>query len=154
MPNVIEGERTAAGAPLRHRGVAVQRVDHPQLLDGAVQTLRAHGVADEAIDVAWVPGALEIPRWPSGWPVGPLRRGALPGGGDPRRNHARPAHQSPGQPEPGRMALDAGMPVLFGVLTCNTLEQAIHRSGGNVGNKGVECAEAALEMASLLKKLP
>jgi len=42
---------------------------------------------------------------------------------------------------------------LFGVLTCDTLEQAIHRSGGNVGNKGVECAEAALEMASLLKKL-
>jgi 6,7-dimethyl-8-ribityllumazine synthase len=52
------------------------------------------------------------------------------------------------------MALEAGIPVLFGVLTCNSLEQAIHRSGGNVGNKGVECAEAALEMACLLKKLP
>jgi 6,7-dimethyl-8-ribityllumazine synthase len=44
--------------------------------------------------------------------------------------------------------------VLFVVLTCNTLEQAIHRSGGNVGNKGAECAEAALEMVSLLRKLP
>ena len=47
-----------------------------------------------------------------------------------------------------------GVPVLFGVLTCNSLEQAIHRAGGNVGNKGVDCAEAALEMASLLGKLP
>jgi 6,7-dimethyl-8-ribityllumazine synthase len=53
----------------------------------------------------------------------------------------------------GRIALDTGTPVLFGVLTCNTLEQAIHRSGGNVGNKGVECAQAALEMASLLEKI-
>jgi 6,7-dimethyl-8-ribityllumazine synthase len=50
--------------------------------------------------------------------------------------------------------VETGVPVLFGVLTCNSLEQAIHRSGGNVGNKGVECAQAAMEMASLLKKLP
>ncbi|MCH7726109.1 MAG: 6,7-dimethyl-8-ribityllumazine synthase, partial [Planctomycetes bacterium] len=50
--------------------------------------------------------------------------------------------------------LETNVPVLFGVLTCNTLEQAIHRSGGNMGNKGVECAEAALQMANLLSKLP
>jgi 6,7-dimethyl-8-ribityllumazine synthase len=54
----------------------------------------------------------------------------------------------------GQLALVTGLPVLFGVLTCNTLEQAIHRSGGNVGNKGIECAEAALEMVRLLGKLP
>jgi 6,7-dimethyl-8-ribityllumazine synthase len=54
----------------------------------------------------------------------------------------------------GRIALETGIPVLMGVLTCNSLEQAIHRSGGNVGNKGVECAEAALEMANLLRQLP
>ena len=53
----------------------------------------------------------------------------------------------------GRIALEEDLPVLFGVLTCNTLEQAIHRSGGNAGNKGVECAEAALEMVRLLEKL-
>ena len=47
-----------------------------------------------------------------------------------------------------------GIPVSFGVLTCNSLEQAIHRAGGNVGNKGVECAQAALEMVRLLAKLP
>ncbi len=54
----------------------------------------------------------------------------------------------------GQTSLETGVPVLFGVLTCNSLEQAIHRAGGNVGNKGIECAEAALEMANLLKKLP
>ena len=54
----------------------------------------------------------------------------------------------------GRISLETEIPVAFGVLTCNSLEQAIHRSGGSVGNKGVECAEAALEMVSLLGKLP
>ena len=54
----------------------------------------------------------------------------------------------------GQIALESEIPVLFGVLTCNTVEQAIHRAGGNVGNKGQECAEAALEMVRLLNKLP
>ena len=53
----------------------------------------------------------------------------------------------------GQLALETGLPIPFGVLTCNTLEQAIHRAGGNVGNKGQECAEAALEMVRLLAKL-
>jgi len=54
----------------------------------------------------------------------------------------------------GEIALESDIPVLFGVLTCNTVEQAIHRAGGNAGNKGQECAEAALEMVRLLGKLP
>ena len=53
----------------------------------------------------------------------------------------------------GRIALEFNLPVLFGVLTCNNLEQALHRAGGNVGNKGSDCADAALEMVSLLSKL-
>ena len=53
-----------------------------------------------------------------------------------------------------QLALDTGVPVLFGILTCETMEQAIHRAGGNVGNKGAECAEAALHMIGLLKNLP
>ena len=53
----------------------------------------------------------------------------------------------------GQVSVETGIPVAFGVLTCNTLEQAIHRSGGNVGNKGIEAAQAALEMANLLVKL-
>jgi 6,7-dimethyl-8-ribityllumazine synthase len=51
-------------------------------------------------------------------------------------------------------SIHSGIPILFGILTCDTLEQAIHRSGGNVGNKGSECAKAALEMMSLLRQLP
>ena len=54
----------------------------------------------------------------------------------------------------GQLAVATGVPVLFGLLTCNTLEQALHRAGGDVGNKGVECAQAALEMASLMSRLP
>jgi 6,7-dimethyl-8-ribityllumazine synthase len=53
-----------------------------------------------------------------------------------------------------QIAITTGVPVLFGVLTCGTMEQAIHRAGGNVGNKGSECAEAALHMVRLLKNLP
>ena len=54
----------------------------------------------------------------------------------------------------GRLAIEAQVPILFGVLTCNTLEQAIQRSGGRVGNKGSECALAALQMVDLLRQLP
>jgi 6,7-dimethyl-8-ribityllumazine synthase len=53
-----------------------------------------------------------------------------------------------------RLSIDANIPVLFGVLTCETMEQAIHRAGGNVGNKGAEAAEAALQMVGLLKNIP
>jgi 6,7-dimethyl-8-ribityllumazine synthase len=53
----------------------------------------------------------------------------------------------------GELAMESGVPVAFGVLTCNSMEQAIHRAGGNVGNKGVECAEAALEMVHLLSQI-
>ena len=54
----------------------------------------------------------------------------------------------------GQLAMETDLPILFGILTCQTLEQAIHRAGGKAGNKGEECAKAALEMASLVSKLP
>jgi 6,7-dimethyl-8-ribityllumazine synthase len=53
-----------------------------------------------------------------------------------------------------RLSIDANIPVLFGILTCETMEQAIHRAGGNVGNKGAEAAEAAVQMVGLLKNIP
>ena len=155
MPNLYEGE--LAGRGLRF-AVAVSRYNDTitrKLLDGAVETLRTHGVADDAIDVAWVPGAWEIPlvaeRFArSGRYAAVLCLGAVIRGETTHDQHInRQVSLSLGQ-----TAVESGVPVLFGVLTCNSLEQAIHRSGGNVGNKGVECAEAALEMASLLKKLP
>jgi 6,7-dimethyl-8-ribityllumazine synthase len=126
-----------------------------KLLRGAVETLLAGGVADADIDVAWVPGAWEIPLTAqrlagSRQYAAVLCLGAVIRGETTHDQHInRQVSTSLGQ-----IALQSGVPVLFGVLTCNTLEQAIHRSGGNVGNKGVECAEAALEMARLLPRLP
>lgn len=126
-----------------------------KLLRGAVETLLAAGVADGAIDVAHVPGAWEIPLVAqrmarSGRYAAVLCLGAVIRGETTHDQHIN--HQV--STSLGQISLETGLPVLFGVLTCNTLEQAIHRSGGNVGNKGVECAEAALEMVRLMGKLP
>jgi 6,7-dimethyl-8-ribityllumazine synthase len=126
-----------------------------KLLDGAVTTLAAHGVADEAIDVAWVPGSFEIPlaaqrMASSGSYSAVLCLGAVIRGETSHDQHINRAVSL----AMSQIALATNVPVLFGVLTCETMEQAIHRAGGNVGNKGAECAEAALEMAGLLKNLP
>lgn len=126
-----------------------------KLLTGAIDTLRAHHVADDSIDVAWVPGAWEIPlvadrmaktnRYAAIICLGAVIRG------ETTHDQHINRHVSICL---GKTSLDCDLPVLMGVLTCNSLEQAINRSGGAVGNKGVECAEAALEMVSLLRRLP
>jgi 6,7-dimethyl-8-ribityllumazine synthase len=125
-----------------------------KLLDGAVSTLRDRGIADAAIDVAWVPGACEIPliaqrlaqsrRYQAVICLGAVIRGETTH--DQHINRAVSLAIS-------ELALATGIPVLFGLLTCETMEQAIHRAGGNVGNKGSECAGAALEMIGLLKNI-
>ena len=155
MPNVLDGK----SGPVSGRfAIVVARYNEHitgQLLAGAVETLRAAGIGDGAIDVAWVPGAWEIPLVAQRMArsqnyVAVLCLGAVIRGETSHDQHInRQVSLSLGQ-----LALETGLPVLFGVLTCNTLEQAIHRAGGNVGNKGVECAEAALEMVRLLGKLP
>jgi len=126
-----------------------------RLLEGAVTTLTSRGIPDEQIDVAWVPGAWEIPlvaqrladshRYRAVICLGAVIRGETTH--DQHINRAVSTAIS-------ELALETGIPVLFGVLTCETMEQAIHRAGGNVGNKGAECAEAALAMIGLLKNLP
>jgi 6,7-dimethyl-8-ribityllumazine synthase len=155
MPNVFQGGGDAAEDRF---AIVVSRYNDSitdKLLRGAVETLTAAGVADGAIDVAWVPGAWEISlvaqRFAaSGRYAAVLCLGAVIRGETTHDQHInRQVSLSL-----GRISLDTGVPVLFGVLTCNSLEQAIHRSGGNVGNKGVECAQAALQMAALLKQLP
>ncbi|MEQ8790794.1 MAG: 6,7-dimethyl-8-ribityllumazine synthase [Pirellulaceae bacterium] len=126
-----------------------------KLLEGAVSTLTGAGVAGDAIDVAQVPGAWEIPLVAQRLAASAQYRAVLCLGAVIRGETTHDHHinqQVSGSL--GRIALETGVPVLFGVLTCNTLEQAIHRSGGNVGNKGAECAEAALEMVRLLDQLP
>ncbi len=154
MANVLDGKR---GSIAGRFAIVVSRYNEHitgKLLAGAVETLKAGGVSDEAIDVAWVPGAWEIPLVAQRMSrskkyAAVLCLGAVIKGETTHDEHInRQVSASLGQ-----LALESGLPVLFGVLTCNTVEQAIHRSGGNVGNKGQECADAALEMVRLLGKL-
>ena len=144
--------------PADHFGIVVAKWNEAitrKLLDGAVSTLARHGVKDEAIEVAWVPGSFEIPLVAqrlaaSGRFAAIICLGAVIRGETTHDQHINRAVST----AISQIALAEDVPVLFGVLTCETMEQAIHRSGGNVGNKGVECAEAALHMVGLLKNLP
>lgn len=155
MPNEFRGDLNGRHCTF---AIVVSRYNESiteKLLAGAVETLVGAGTQDEAIDVFWVPGAWEIPLVANQLAQartynGIICLGAVIRGETTHDQHInRQVSQSLGQ-----IALRAGIPVLMGVLTCNSLEQAIHRSGGNVGNKGIECAEAALEMASLMVQLP
>lgn len=126
-----------------------------KLLDGAVATLREAGVPDTNIDVAWVPGAWEIPlvaqrfAQSQGY-AAVICLGAVIRGETTHDQHINRAVSLSLQ----QIALASDLPMVFGILTCESMEQAIHRAGGNVGNKGVECAEAALHMVGLLKNCP
>ncbi len=155
MPQTFEGQ---LDAPNGRFAIVVSRYNESitaKLLDGAIRTLNQHGVADDGIDVAWVPGAFEIPlaadrMAKSGSYVAVLCLGAVIRGETTHDQHINRA-VSLGITE---AALGSGVPVAFGVLTCDTVEQAIHRAGGSVGNKGVEAAETALRMVNLLNQLP
>lgn len=155
MPNII----AVADLESKDRfGVVVARWNESvtkKLLDGCVAKLKERGVAEEMIDVAWVPGAMEIPLVAKR--LAGLRRyqaviclGAVIRGETSHDQHINRAVST----AITRLAIDANIPVLFGVLTCETMEQAIHRAGGNVGNKGAEAAEAAVQMVGLLKNIP
>jgi 6,7-dimethyl-8-ribityllumazine synthase len=155
MPNEYRGELDGGESKF---AIVVSRYNESitgKLLSGALETLARAGVADDSIDVVWVPGAWEIPLVADrlaqhGRHAGVICLGAVIRGETTHDQHINRQVSN----SLGRIALETGVPVLMGVLTCNSLEQAIHRSGGNVGNKGVECAEAALEMANLLRQLP
>jgi len=155
MPRIFEGQ--LGGVDGKYAIVVSRYNDNitAKLLDGAIDTLKAHGIADDSIDVAWVPGAWEIPLVAERMAesenyAAVICLGAVIKGETTHDEHIN-RHVSMAL---GQLSLDVGIPVIFGVLTCNTMEQAIHRAGGNAGNKGVECAEAALRMVSLLGKLP
>ena len=155
MPNTIS---PAEGASSSRFAIVVAEWNKSitqKLLDGAVETFHSAGVEDESIDVAWVPGAWEIPvvaqrladtcRYDAIVTLGAVIKGDTP--------HDHWINQGVTD-SLMRIATEHSLPVMFGVLTCNTMEQAIHRSGGDVGNKGAECAEAALRMVGLLRALP
>jgi 6,7-dimethyl-8-ribityllumazine synthase len=126
-----------------------------QLVTGATDCLARNGIGEDDVDLAWVPGAFELPlaarmlaesdRYDAVICLGAVIRG--------QTSHFE--HVA-GQAASGiqRVALDTGVPVIFGVLTTETFEQALERAGGKHGNKGWDAAMAAMEMAGLLDSLP
>jgi 6,7-dimethyl-8-ribityllumazine synthase len=154
MPQEIQGDLLAGEGRF---AVVVSRWNElvtRRMLDGAVDTLHRHGVADERITIVWVPGSFEIPLVAeqlasSGDYAAVCCLGAVIQG---ETTHDQYINQqvAAGIMQAGRAS---GVPVTFGVLTCQTMEQALDRAGGKAGNKGREVALAAIEMADLLAKL-
>jgi 6,7-dimethyl-8-ribityllumazine synthase len=154
QPKVVEGELVARD--LRFALVAARFNDFvvEPLLRGALDALRRHGVNDKQMEIIRVPGAFDIPivvrklalsrRYEAVIALGAVIRGQT-------------AHFDfvAGECAGGiaRIALETGVPVAFGVLTTDTMEQAMDRAGGKAGNKGADCAVAAIEMANLLRRL-
>lgn len=125
------------------------------LLDGARSALHRHGLDDASITVAWVPGAFELPLTAkrlaaSGEFDAIVCLGAVIRGATTHYDYVCSQAAS----GIARASLDTGVPIIFGVLTTETIEQAIERSGTKAGNKGFDAAVAAIEMADLLRQLP
>ena len=125
-----------------------------KLLGGANDSLTRHGVAVEDIDVAWTPGAFEVPLIAS--KMAQMRKydviiclGAIIRGGTPHFDYVA-SELTKGI---ARVALDTGIPVINGVITADNLEQAIERAGTKMGNKGFDAANSAIEMANLVKSV-
>lgn len=123
-----------------------------RLLSGALDSLVRHGADPAKVEVAWVPGAFEIPLVAgrmahSGRYDAVLCLGAVIRGSTPHFDYVA-AEVSKGV---AKVSLDSGVPVVFGVLTTDTIEQAVERAGTKAGNKGWDAATSALEMANLLK---
>lgn len=153
MPELV-GEATGSG----HRfAVVVSRFNSlvtERLLSGALAAFARHGVAEGGVDVAWVPGAVEIPvvakhLAQSGAYGAVVTLGAVVRGDTSHYDHVCQAVTS----GVSRVALDTGVPVIFGVLTTDTIEQALERAGTKAGNKGFDSALAALEMVTLGRRL-
>jgi 6,7-dimethyl-8-ribityllumazine synthase len=154
MPKLYEGHLLGQGFKF---GIVIGRFNEfitNRLLGGALDALNRHGVEDGDIEVAWVPGAFEIPlvakkmanmmKYDAVICLGAVIRGATPHfdyvAGEVTKGVAR-------------VGLDSGVPTVFGVITADTIEQAIERAGTKAGNKGWDAAVTALEMANLLKSM-
>ena len=154
MANIIEGNITAEGLRFAIVASRFNEFITSKLLEGALDMLRRHGAAEDAVDVAWVPGAFEIPlaakklaasgKYDAVICVGAVIRGAT--------SHYEYvcSEVSKGVAQAG---LSTGVPVIFGVVTTENIEQAVERAGTKAGNKGADGAMAAMEMANLLKKI-
>ncbi|NTU70302.1 MAG: 6,7-dimethyl-8-ribityllumazine synthase [Coriobacteriia bacterium] len=125
-----------------------------RLLAGAQDAFVRHGLSADDIDVAWVPGAFEIPLVAGKFAAtgrydAVVALGVVIRGGTPHFEYVS-AEVSKGV---AKVSLDTGVPVMFGVITADTIDQAVERAGTKAGNKGWEAAEAAIEMANLSKSL-
>lgn len=154
MGQLYEGHLVAEG--LRF-GVVVARFNEfitNRLLGGAMDALLRHGADEELIDVAWVPGSFEIPlaaakMASSGRYDALICLGAIIRGATPHFDYVA-AEASKGV---AKVGLDTGVPTIFGVITADTIEQAIERAGTKAGNKGWDAALSAIEMSNLLRQL-
>lgn len=149
--NTFEGKLVAEGLKF---GIIVGRFNEfigGKLLDGALDGLKRHGVKEEDIDIAWVPGAFEIPLIAKKMAKndkydGVICLGAVIKGSTSHYDYVC-SEVSKGI---ASVSLETEKPVMFGVLTTNNIEQAIERAGTKAGNKGYECAVSAIEMANLM----
>lgn len=154
MPRVVEGRLSAEG--FRY-AIVVSRFNDficSKLVEGAIDALARHGASDEQISLIRVPGAFETPfvakkLAQSGKYDAVICLGAVIRGATPHFDYVA-AEVSKGI---AAVALESGVPVTFGVLTTDNLEQAIERAGSKSGNKGYDAAIAAIEMVNLLKEL-
>jgi 6,7-dimethyl-8-ribityllumazine synthase len=155
MPTIIEG--TLAPSPGRFALVAARfnSAVVENLVSGALDALKRHGVADDAVDMVRVPGSFEIPLVAQRLAASKKYAAVICLGAVIRGDTDHYDYVA-GQVTTGvaRAALDTGVPVIFGVLTCDTLEQAMNRAGAKAGNKGFDAALTAIEMVNLLKQLP
>ncbi len=148
-----EGSLDGAGLRVALVASRFNEVVVRSLVDGATSCLLRHGVADDDLELAWVPGAWELPvvaarlarsqRVDAVVALGAVVRGAT----------AHFEHVASQAAAVGAVAVETGVPIAFGVLTTETWEQAVDRAGGKLGNKGWEAALAALETARLLAAL-
>nr|WP_300824104.1 6,7-dimethyl-8-ribityllumazine synthase [uncultured Schaedlerella sp.] len=151
---IFEGKLVAEGIRI---GIAAARFNEfivSRLLSGCEDTLLRHGVCADDIHVAWVPGAFEIPLIASkmakcGRYDAVIALGAVIRGSTSHYDYVC-SEVSKGI---ANVALASDIPVLFGVLTTDTIEQAIERAGTKAGNKGAECAQGAIEMVNLIRTL-
>ncbi len=152
MGRTFEGNLLGQGL---HVGIVAARFNEfivNKLVGGAFDALQRHGVAAEDIDLAWVPGSFEIPlvakrMAESGRYAAVVCVGAVIRGATPHFDYVA-AEVSKGV---ANVSLGSGVPVIFGVLTTENIEQAIERAGTKAGNKGFDAAVAAIEMANLLR---
>ena len=154
MPRTLEGDLLPP--PGRYAIIAARfnELVVDRLTAGALDALRRHGVTDDRIDVVRVPGAFEIPLvarklGKGGHYAAVVCLGCVIRGDTDHYDHVAGAATS----GIASAAAEANVPIIFGVLTCDTLEQALHRAGAKAGNKGYEAAVTAVEMVNLLAKI-